>query len=62
MIILINIVHTSSLWHSIIESFDGSLREDRGYGKDDDNVMFLTPRSQPVGDRVTFPPIARPSI
>jgi len=45
-----------------MESLVGSSREDKGDGKEGDNVMFRTPMSQPVGDRVTFPPIARPSI
>lgn len=45
-----------------MESFDGISREDNVYGKVDANVMVLTPMSQPVGDRVTFPPNARPSI
>lgn len=54
--------HTSSRWHSITESFDGSLRDDNANGEDDDKFMVLTPMSQPVGERLTFPPNARPSI
>ena len=55
-------IQTSSLWHSIMESLEGSLREDKANGDDDDKVMDLTPMSQPVGDRITFPPNARLSI
>lgn len=50
-------IETSSRWHSIMDNFDGSTRDD-----EDDNVMVLTPMSQPVGDRITFPPNARASI
>jgi len=45
-----------------MESLDGRSREDKENGNDGVNVMVLTPMSQPVGERVTFPPNARPSI
>lgn len=45
----------------MMERVDGSWRVEKAVG-DKDNVMVLTPMSQPVGERLTFPPIARPSI
>jgi hypothetical protein len=44
----------------MMESFVGRSREE-GQACDD-NVMLLTPMSQPVGEGPTFPPNARPSI
>lgn len=55
-------IHTSSLWHWMMESSDGSWREEKANGKDDDKVMVLTPMSHPVGERLTLPPNARQSI
>lgn len=45
-----------------MESFDGSLRDEKAKGKDDDTFIALTPMSQPLGERPTFPPNARPII
>lgn len=53
---------TSSLWHLYMESCDGSLRDEKDNGKDDDTFIDFTPMSQPFGDRPTFPPNARPII
>jgi len=45
-----------------MESPGGRSREDNENAHDGENVTVLTPMSQPVGERVTFPPSARPRI